>query len=69
MTMSTTQGLSGKAVRFTRGSRGIGAEIAQRFAADGTALALTCLDQTKTFKGKHYYVTEALRQNRISYGR
>jgi NAD(P)-dependent dehydrogenase (short-subunit alcohol dehydrogenase family) len=47
MAMSITQRLSGKAARFTRGSRGIGAKIAQRLAADGTALALTCLDQTK----------------------
>jgi NAD(P)-dependent dehydrogenase (short-subunit alcohol dehydrogenase family) len=40
MAMSTTQRLSGKAALFTAGSRGIDAEIAQRLAADGTALAL-----------------------------
>jgi 3-oxoacyl-[acyl-carrier protein] reductase len=45
--MSRTQRLSGKAALFTGGSRGIGARIAQRLAADGTALALTRLDQTK----------------------
>jgi short-subunit dehydrogenase len=45
--MSRTQRPYGKAALFTGGSLDIGAEIAQRLAADDTALALTCLDQTK----------------------
>jgi NAD(P)-dependent dehydrogenase (short-subunit alcohol dehydrogenase family) len=69
MAMSTTQRLFGKAAFLTGGSRGIDAEIAQRLAADGTALALTRQIKQKTLNGKHSYVTKTLRKNRISHGR
>jgi NAD(P)-dependent dehydrogenase (short-subunit alcohol dehydrogenase family) len=45
--MSTTQRLSGKSALFAGGSRSIGAEIAQRHAADGSVVVLACLDETK----------------------
>jgi 3-oxoacyl-[acyl-carrier protein] reductase len=45
--MIATQKLSGKVAFVVGGSRSIGGAIAKRLAADGAAVALTYLDQTK----------------------